>query len=404
MTSDPSPLYGPLPGDVFREYTWKDDMIRVCWRGNQNPAAQGLCATFPDMKEYCLDIGDLDGALKAEMVFEYWGGHLGTSDQKFKVNGGEFIPLPQPVNAPTAPEWYCRNLLGPAVPILLSDLKVGRNVFQFASGPQTKYNFDWSWYFGYAFTVRVYYDAAKPHPTAQVTSPAPGSSIGDWPLLESARPHRVDRNERVDYVGYYEDFDWEGNGIYRQWHYQYRFGEMTRHLGTAVTAVPYGVVWDTTWLPDQDEPIKIMARITDRWTGISTMTEAVDSILLVRPNRSVRMYKPYDVPENFGVRVGQRKGCKIDVNGDLSRARAARLVLAGWSMAHADEIGLNGHVVVQRVGRTDDYSYSVIEVPLDALREGTNEFYLFSGTEHHAAEVCWPGPVLMVAYDLGGQR
>jgi hypothetical protein len=218
-------------------------------------------------------------------------------------------------------------------------------------------------------------------------------------LLESERLHRVDRNERVDYIGFYEDFDWEGNGIYRQWHYQYQFGEMMRHLGTAVTAVPYGVVWDTTWLPDQDEPIKIMARITDRQTGISAMTGAVDGISLVRSDRSVRMYKPYDVPENFGVRVGQRKGCKIDVDGDLDKARAARLVFSGWSMAHADEIGLNGRVIVRRVGRTDDYSYNALDVPLDVIREGTNEFHIFSNTEHHATEVNWPGPVLMIQYD-----
>jgi hypothetical protein len=88
------------------------------------------------------------------------------------------------------------------------------------------------------------------------------------------------------------------------------------------------------------------------------------------------------------------------VDGDLGKARAARLVLSGWSLAHADEIGPSGQVIVQWVGRTDDYSYSAIDVPLDMIREGASEFYIFSDTKHHAAEVNWPGPVLMVAYDV----
>jgi len=68
--------------------------------------------------------------------------------------------------------------------------------------------------------------------------------------------------EQVDFVGFYEDFNWEGNGNYRQWHYRYLYGEMKNHIGTATTAT-YNIAWNDAWVPTQDRPVKLMARIVD---------------------------------------------------------------------------------------------------------------------------------------------
>jgi hypothetical protein len=127
------------------------------------------------------------------------------------------------------------------------------------------------------------------------------------------------------------------------------------------------------------------------------MTPSV-TVRLARPDRRVTMYRPRDVPENFGVRVGALKSCGIDVTDDPSPATAARLFLSTWSAAHAEAIGLNGVKLVDRVGLVHNYSFNPIPVPVELLVKGTNAFYLFSSTEEHAAEVNWPGPVLLVEF------
>ena len=44
------------------------------------------------------------------------------------------------------------------------------------------------------------------------------------------------------------------------------------------------------------------------------------------------------------------------------------------------------------------YSYDAVPVPLELVRTGPNEFHVYSTTEHHAAEINWPGPVLFIEY------
>ena len=281
-------------------------------------------------------------------------------------------------------------------PIPLDQLKHGVNIFQFTCGRQILYGFDWGMYWIYSFTVRVYYDKSKPHPTGRIISPVAGDSIGDIPEIVAEASSVNSVVKQVDFIGHYEDFDWEGDGIYRQWHYQTRYGILHKHIGTSAEA-PYTVAWDTAWVPDQDQPVKIMAKITDE-DGICIMTPAVDNLSLVRQGRSVRMYKSSDVPERFGVRTGHRMTCSIEVPDDLSNAKDARLILSTWSAGHADEIGLNDSILVERIGVVHDYSYDAIPVPIEIIKRGTNTFHIFSDTEHHAAEVNWPGPVLMVEF------
>ena len=90
--------------------------------------------------------------------------------------------------------------------------------------------------------------------------------------------------------------------------------------------------------------------------------------------------------------------CKIDVPDDLSNAADARLILSTWSADHAEEIGLNDKMLVERIGVVHNYSYDAIPVPVEIIKQGANTFHIFSSTEHHAAEVNWPGPVLIVEY------
>jgi len=389
---------GPEPGDIFREFTYNYNKTSGRSFSELDPECKRdfpVGDSFRNKKRMVpreLDI-DLAGAIKAEMSVEYWGGHIGTSEQKFKANGHDWIYIPQPQGTPNEPEVYYRTVLGASVPIPLEQLKHGVNAFQFTCGRQIRYGFDWGMFWVYSFTVRVYYDSTKPHPTGRIVSPASGDAIGDSPELAAEASGAI---RQVDFIGHYEDFDWEGDGVYRQWHYQTRYGIIHKHIG-ASAAAPHKVTWNTDWIPDQDQPIRIMAKITDE-NGTCAMTPAVDNISLVREGRSVRMYKSYEVPESFGVRMGKRMTCKIDVPKDLSNATDARLVLSTWSADHAEEIGLNDRMLVERIGVVHDYSYDAIPVPLEIIKRGVNIFHIFSNTERHAAEVNWPGPVLMIEF------
>jgi hypothetical protein len=111
------------------------------------------------------------------------------------------------------------------------------------------------------------------------------------------------------------------------------------------------------------------------------------------------MYKPYDVPKCWSTRLDNTHRCKIDVNDDLSKAVAAKIIMVTWNGVAADQIGINGKKVVTRIGKDHDLSYDEFDVPPGLINSGTNILYTHSSTTHHGIEVQWPGMVLMVKYN-----
>jgi hypothetical protein len=313
------------------------------------------------------------------MSLEFWGGHPGTSDQKFRANDSEWIQIPQIEGTPGNPRCYYRMLPGTVTaPIPLASLKQGRNVFEFRAGPQVCHSIDWGIYKVYSFTVRIYYNSSKPHPTA------PGKT--------EFTPGPV---RKVEFVGLYEDFNWEGDGVFRQWHYQTEQGVLRRHIGTAVTE-PFRVTWDNRWVPDQSERMQIAARITSVH-GVTYMTPPVN-LSLARQDRSVRMYRSAVIPEVFGVRIGRRMSCNLPIADDPATATDARLAISTWAGNHADAIGFNQQKIVDRVGKDDFYSYDLVPFSPKILKRGDNEFFVFSDTKEHTVEINWPGPAVLLEF------
>ncbi len=394
-----SAFAGPKPGDVFRVFTYAPVSGFFAELDPNCPQKANPDFDMRDMPHQVVKLLDLDlrDAVRAEMSVEYWGGHIGTSDQKFRVNGHEWAPIPQPKNTPTSPSCYYRTMLGnDTVDLPLSSLRDGCNEFQFTCGPQICYNFNWGFYWIYSFTVYVYYPESKPHPSGGITSPKSGATIGDNPKFTAEASSPNGRIRQVDYIGYYEDFDWDGNGVFEGWQYQTQQGILKRHIGNS-TCSPYEVEWANQRVPDQGQSIRVMAKITDE-SGMCYMTQTIDNLSLERKNRRVKMFKAVGVPEAFGVRVSERKTCKFVVPEDLSKAKNAQILLSTWSAVHGDEIGLNGKMLIPRLGRIHDYSYDSVSVPLDLIKTGTNEFHIFAKTDEHALEVNWPGPVLIISY------
>ena len=116
------------PGEIFWEKTYTQGRGFIHHiQGNQ---PQRKISAFD------IDLEDrLDGAVKTEIAVEYWGGHIGTSEQQFRVNGSEWFDLPQPVDTPTSPQLYFRVILGNP-PVVIPDdiLKNGLNHIEIKAG------------------------------------------------------------------------------------------------------------------------------------------------------------------------------------------------------------------------------------------------------------------------------
>ncbi len=386
------------PGDVFREYKWRPEGK---WQRVTGPeaTAEGAKEFLPNSVNN-IRIDDLDEAVKVEAYIEMLLCHGGTIDKKIRLNANPWIPIPESSLIPGKagqgpPNSEYQYMRYPCVRIPMKYLRRGNNTFEFTCSRGTSLGGWWPQWILYGVTFRLYYDNSKTHPTGTITKPSSGSNIGEASVLEAKAtgPRPI---KQVDFIGFYEDFNWEGDGNYRQWHYRYLYNEIKNHIGTAKQK-PYKVVWDNSWIPTQDRPIKIMARIVDA-AGMCYMTSAVENIHLVRDN-TVRMYKPYDVPKKWSTRVGNTHKCKTDVNDDLSKAVAAKIIMSTWNGVAADEIGINDKKVVTNVGKNHDLSYDEFDVPLNLIKSGTNTLYTHSSTTHHGIEVQWPGMVLMVKYN-----
>ena len=315
----PAGLPGPQPGEVFREYRWTNQggnaggTLRVGGRVGYG----GGAITLPH------DI-DLESATRAEIVLEKLLCHDGTRGLEIAVNDHDWIAVPEAAGIP-APQWDYQHHTYPVVALPLSQLKPGAGANQVRLQVSDQHPWNWPQNLIYGIHIRVYYNAEhKPHPTGRLTSPTPGAALGASVRLA------VDANgpnaaiQRVDYLGHYEDASFEGDGQYSQWHYHYVKAELVSSLGAAAEA-PWQVTWDTTWVPDQPQPFRLAAIVTDQ-TGLSYFTEPVEQLTLHRPGVSVELCKPYDVPTKWVTRKGERSE-KFRVLGDLSQAKAARLSL-----------------------------------------------------------------------------
>lgn len=393
----------PKPGDVYREITFRVDSRHISELDPDTPRQWPEGDSFHNFqtrRSRPLDL-DLLGVRRAELSLEYWGGHIGTTEQKFRVNGNDWIYIPQPAGMEGDPQCYYRTILGnSSVEIPLEHLKSGLNEFVFTAGPQSCYNFDWGFYWIYSFTVRLYYDSEQDHPSAQFANLAPGDTLSELPTLRAIVNPGAHRVRQVDFIGQYDDFDWDGNGVFREWQYATDQGRIVRHIGTT-TDEPHAVRWNTDWIPDQDLPINLALKITDE-TGLTYLTPALENVRFQRRGWTVKMYDSDDVPERFAARNGGESLCTIEIEDDLAQARAARLVLSTWSAKTDDgarhEIRLNGRLLASNFGRFHDHSYDELNVPIDFLKAGINTISIHSDFKGHALEVNWPGPVLIVQY------
>lgn len=357
----------PLPGDVFREYTWHDNGR---WQRITGPdATMAGAKEFLPNKVNSIELTDLAGATRIEVQLELLQSHSGTIGQSIRLNGGTWIPIGLPAEIPgkagsrEGPPEMWLTMLHRFVEVPLAAVKPGANTF--------------------APTGRVVAPTGVPGRFGTIElavepGPAPGRSI-----------------RRVDFLARYRGYDWRGEGVQTRWHYQTFFGELRRHAGTALAA-PWKTAWDIRAVAGQDEPVQVAARISDD-QGLCRITEAV-TLEKFRGLPHTKLFAADQVPPTWQTRAGRRHSCRITLPDDLSGLREAKLVLASWNGDQAGTIGINDTVLVKNIGFNHDLSYDEINVPISALKPGENEFFTTSDTVHHGIEVLWPGVVLVARF------
>lgn len=381
---------GPQPGNVFKDYNFTMNI----WK-------------FGVGKEHSVVIDDLKDAVKAELGVEYWGGHVGTSKQRLQINGHatKEVHYALPQNTPTRPECYHHQTWGNAhTEIPLAVLKEGSNTFKFLHSEQICYSWNWPQTLTYGLTFRIYYKPSKPHPTGSITSPKSGATIGDNATISAS----VTGAATTYFVGYYKDFDWEGNGLLTQWHWATQYGRMRDYIGKATGGSPR-VVWKNSNVPDQMVPIKLAAILVDS-KGYRYMTPAAENVTLKR-SKGVSLFKPLRIPEFFCVRQGRtKKSCMLKLTRDIKKASKIEVIVSSWSCEAKHNgvvekpgtgVYINGKLLLEGFGRFHGPSLDVFKIPQSFFKAGVNvcTFEVRSTTKEHACEINVPGPIIRAHFD-----
>lgn len=404
FTSTPAiPARGPQPGEVYKVFELHLGKTNADWRVTDRNAKHKGAQRFIPSPVHTFVADDLKDAVRAEIMLDRWGGHTDTYDKSLRINGNAWLALPDIQNTPEDPRSYMSQD-NPMIEIPLEYLQEGENTLEGACKGTS-----WGQWGMYSVALRVYYDPAKkPHAKAEIISPKTGDQLAEQPLIEVSALDAEVAIEQVEVLARYEDYDFDGNGVYREWAgswHQPKKGEpafLANHVGTDSEA-PFQVTWDTEWVPDQTDEIELIARVRDA-NGVWSVTPAVTGLMFADRERSVALYKASEMPSEFWVHKNNEhltKTCKIVIpeNVDLSKLADARLYMRTWGIPNSTIEGfLFNDLKVKSKGLDHHYALSAYDIPVDALKHGENTitFEFDTRTEPCHLEILWPGPGLVV--------
>ena len=395
------PAAEPQPGDVYREFVWHSTSGRD-WRVTDPAAVETFprAAAFLPNPVRTIRVADLRGATRAELTLDRWNGHRGSINKRVRFNGGDWLDVP-PVDVGGADlrPAFLMTQDNTTLEVPISQLVEGDNALEATCDEEG--GFGWGQWGFYAAMLRVYYGRDSPgrEPiTGRITVPAAGDTLADDQVV------RIDATAgfgvtRIDVLAEFEGYDVDGDGRWREWQshwHQPSRGEppvTTGHVGT-LRGRPYELRWDTRWVPDQDGPVRLVARVRDSH-GFWFVTDVVGGLTL--SGRGVELLRPLDVPEDFGVREDRRElSCRFQPLERPEDVAEAALHFRSWHgyAGHHRPLDFNGRELPIR-GNEHFFDYDRLPLPAGVLR-GDNVFTVRSDTEHHQLEVLWPGPAVVV--------
>ncbi len=379
------------PGDRYKEYSIQNTGNH--WRVT-NPAAnpEGAREFLPN-PVLQLEIPDLTGVTRAEVIIDYWGGHTHTLDRKFRINQGNWISLPYSAGTGDEP-WIYFFEFNPVLEIPLSSLKEGVNYFEGTCGhvnDNTENGWNWGQWGWYGITVRLYY-APEEDLKARILFPLQGDTLSEDQAvrMEYSLPGEVVQTE---VFAWFDGYDDNGNGHFLDWHGFMHYDTITGNACTIYEPNNTGV-WNTRWIPEQSG-VKLVARVLNK-EGFWHVTDKVEDLTVWQPEYKVEMFAQKDAPGHL-IRDQYRSSGMIRLPG-IKNAESALLGIRTWNgHNHGDLrwLSLNCSVIPQ-YGRDHNYYLHFSGIDPGILSAGDNVFLYDSQTHHHGVEILWPGPVLLL--------
>jgi hypothetical protein len=344
---------------------------------------------------------DLFQIERAALYLELWGGHPGTADKRFTLNGHTTYPLPPDSVA----VGHC-NYTYPLVPLKVGDLVTGANAFQFSCDRGKTF---WGHFIIDNACVRAY--LKKTHPALQGTglgsftagvTLGKGRTVADDCEVALVYPAAMESSiASLSYYARYAGFDDNGNLEENDWHGHTLKEAPQYHAGT-VTQAPFKITWDTRMIPSQDKPMALKA-VVQLKDGIWYETPALDSLWFPKKRPRVELVRCDSLPKHFWSRANQEKKSSFTLPADFAkRAERTRLIVRIWDGGEgkvAEPFTINGHAYpITSKKAVHDVVFTDRDIPVKDLQPGKNEIRLLSDTEHHGIEMLWPGPCLIVRY------
>ncbi len=393
-------------GDIFREYPWtpqqtneKGKFLRVGgnldYRQNSDHYPKNLHDNGSISLGYPID---LENAFHAEVIIERVQSHEDTKNLSISFNNNAYHIVPEPSNIPERATDYMFHT-NIRIPIPLSDLISGdKNIFQLKVDKEQAWN--WPQNLIYGIILRVYYTKDKAEFQAEIEE-IDTSDIHKEKIHLRLKSPKLTNIAKVDYFGFYEDVNWNGDGVYRSWQFDYQQGKIQNHIGFS-SAPPFDVYWSTQWIPDQYRPIKLIARVeTDQ--GLIFMTPEIDNLILKR-NYQVFLAKPYQQPPFWVTRNGEHNSY-VNIPFSVPDDSKARLYWKSWSPCYNKGIRINDYLLKaqKELPCYDSYWHTEdIEKP-EILKKDKNiittlKTPLENGKMVHGMEVQWPGIMMKLRY------
>lgn len=417
------PSQDPPFGAVYKEIKLKWPDTNKHWRvTNPNAGREEAQAFLPNPvlnfdtlvyqpEPFTLTAEDLnDDVEKVEIILDRWSGHAGTKEEKFRINGNDWYSIPDLNTLPETSKHEYYHHDNPQITVRKSDFNpTGQNTLEGTTSHTAASG--WGQFGWTSAMIRIYYKADTKEVvkgTIEVEN-----TFSDNPQIKTnIEPASGLTATKVDYVGYYEGVDVDGDGYSIDWHEAYFSPKqiqtndsfkITNHIGTSTQGQDFPVAWDTKYVPDQaNNGIKIYAKIKSS-NGLTYLTPAKTGLTLQRNNSSVKIYYATGIPPKFASRNNNLVDVvrvRIPSGTDLTAATEAVMYWRTWN-GKQYQWGYNSHTTnFDAVNHGFHQSY--YNVPLNALKAGNaaddGKAWIRGNTPDHAAEVMWPGPNLIVRY------
>ncbi|MEK7398444.1 MAG: hypothetical protein AAB116_16045 [Candidatus Poribacteria bacterium] len=335
---------------------------------------------------------------KVILYAELWGGHPGTANKRVSINGRNIYQIPE---VGTGGD-NCTHSY-PIIPLKITDLVNGHNAVQFACD-QGK-----SFWGHFIVDNACLMDILKSdHPDLKsfgltefspeiITEPS-NDYTETIKVSLSCPLSFIDAISDVNFFGYYNGYDENGNCQTNDWHGFTKDRNPEAIIGMSIQP-PFEISWDVSMIPDQsDIAISALVRFKEH-QNITYFTSAFKGLKTPNRNDRIKLYGSKDLPKPFWSRANNKKTCNIELDilpDQIEKAEMHVILWDGGSGTIDSPFRLNSHPISAAENGHHDVIYRIINIDPELLRKGFNEISLLSDTDHHGIEILLPGPALMI--------